>query len=332
MNNLKKMFTNKYKADPVESILSTIADYGLMQMGQKPTYVDRMNQEYGDIYQRDIDAQKALEERQRQDQLMGLKLNEDARAGEKMMRDADQKALENEQSLAFTDSILAQYPELQAKNVTGDDLIKLANLIETQKTRRFYQNQSSKDRQDEISNRFDLNKLEGLSKRVEKSGVPEIEGSLNVVESLISGKSDIPGVGMIDSLKPDWATSEEGKTIRRNIAGAANQILKSRSGAAVTDPEYARFLNEAMTGKFTSEASLKSGLVKMRQDLLNIKGAIAKGYEPKIVKMYEQNTGDFNLGTNAGSKHPIKKLYSKSRNQTKIIYSDGTEEVLDGQR
>lgn len=160
MNNLKKMFTNKYKADPLESILSTIADYGLMQMGQKPTNVARMDQEYSDAYQRDIDAQKALEERQRQDQLMGIRLNEDARAGEKMMR-------ENDASQAFTDVINKRRPDLglEGTGIQGEDAYKLLSLDEQAALRRQLAAQNASNRKDEKSSKL----KETVSRMIEGS-------------------------------------------------------------------------------------------------------------------------------------------------------------------
>lgn len=314
--------------DPVEGILASIADSALIPLKVAPHHVADMEREDQNKYDQYQDSIKNERNRQSDDLTRNLKINEDAREGEKFMREKDKEDLTQHQSSALTDAVLAQYPELKLEDVAGKDSLALANLIETQKTRRMMQHNATADRQAAINDRFDQGKLEGLSKRVEKSGAPEIEGSLNVVDSLIAGKKDIPGVGMLDSLTPDFLVSEEGKTIRRNLAGIANQILKSRSGAAVTDPEYARFLNEAMTGKLTSEASLKSGLVKMRQDLNNMKSSIAKGYNPKIVKMYQDNGGNLDLGTNQNGKTVVKTQTNPKTGQKRVIYSDGTAEIL----
>lgn len=56
-------------------------------------------------------------------------------------------------------------------------------------------------------------------------------------------KKDIPGFGET-GFAPEWALSSEGKTMRQNVSGVANVILKARSGGAVTPQEGDRLLNE----------------------------------------------------------------------------------------
>ncbi len=289
----------------ISDILAGISDAALMSRGKNPTAQKELDDQSRDNY-------KLLQEKQAADRDIantkfnqGAITNREGRESTKFGQEQDTYARGLKSSNALTKSILEQYPDLKLDDVEGKDALALAKLIEEQKTRRDIASANLEnarnnrtDRQDAINDRFDAGKLEGLSKRIEKSGAPQIEDSLNIIDALMDGKSDIAGVGMIDSLKPDFLVSEEGKQIRRNVAGVANTILKSRSGAAVTDQEYARFLNEAMTGKLTSEASLKSGLQKMRQDLVNMKSSIAKGYDPKIVKKYQENEGELDLGSN----------------------------------
>jgi hypothetical protein len=45
-----------------------------------------------------------------------------------------------------------------------------------------------------------------------------------------------------------------------------------------------------------------------------------------------QKAGKQVAGENVGQKTAVKKQYSASRNQTKVVYSDGTEEILDGKQ
>jgi hypothetical protein len=71
----------------------------------------------------------------------------------------------------------------------------------------------------------------------------------------------------------------------------ANLLLKSRSGAAVTDPEYARFLKEAGTGNFSSETDLMSGLAKMKKNLIDINKNIGLKYGKDVLAEYQNRTG-----------------------------------------
>lgn len=273
------------------SILAGLSDALLAsETGRDPNYLGTL-QSHADVdYKRRFEAQKALEERQRQDQLMGLKLQADAREGEKLMRDADQKALENEQSLAFTDSILAQYPELQAKNVTGDDLIKLANLIETQKTRRFYQNQEGKNKQDEITDRQLRTQKEKLSKRIQDSGLKTLSDSLDQIDQLMVGETDIPGYGQT-AMSPGLFLSKSGKRMRNLVEGLSNIQLKERSGAAVTAQEFKRFLNEFGKGNFKNDEQLKIGLQRLRESVNRDTDTIQRGYDQSVIDDYYSGEG-----------------------------------------
>ena len=78
-------------------------------------------------------------------------------------------------------------------------------------------------------------------------------------------KADIQGIGLLGQLRPDFLTSNTSVDFRQNVQSLANQLLKTRSGAAVTDQEYARFLKEAGSGNFSNEANLMSGLRKMKR-------------------------------------------------------------------
>lgn len=89
-----------------------------------------------------------------------------------------------------------------------------------------------------------------LSKRLSDENVPFVDTTLNTIEGMLreytdtTGKvtKDIPGYGRLESFTPDAFAGQDARDLRQTVAGLANTILKSRSGAAVTDTELRRFL------------------------------------------------------------------------------------------
>lgn len=102
---------------------------------------------------------------------------------------------------------------------------------------------------------------------LEKAGVPEFDQALGVVEQNLNkypvGK--LPAYGRVLSAVPNWALDNEGQGVRADMAQAANILLKSRSGAAVTDSEMRRFLQEVASGGGMAEETLRRGWANVRR-------------------------------------------------------------------
>jgi hypothetical protein len=109
---------------------------------------------------------------------------------------------------------------------------------------------SEKDRDDRVRR---------LGETLEKAGLPELEQALGSVRGVLTQYTTVPGYGRVMSMAPDFALSDEAQQVRSNMQMAANIILKSRSGAAVTNQEQQRFLREVALGKGMSEAALRNG-------------------------------------------------------------------------
>lgn len=63
----------------------------------------------------------------------------------------------------------------------------------------------------------------------------------------------LPGVGRVEGFFPDVAIGTEAQMVRSTISSLGNMIMKSRSGAAVTDQELKRLLREMALGSFDEE-------------------------------------------------------------------------------
>jgi hypothetical protein len=177
---------------------------------------------------------------------------------------------------------------------------------------------------------------EKISVRVEKSGLPEMRTNMEEVLRLLPKEGDdIPGFGQTGFL-PKYMLSQEGKNLRSALSSLFNAKLSARSGAAVTEQELRRLKDEFGDFSMASDKDLMNALRRleaaMNKDIANMKA----GYDPEALEIYTGRGGD-DLSPIANprskeSKTVTKKQYSPSRNQTRIIYSDGTEEVVDGQK
>lgn len=147
-----------------------------------------------------------------------------------------------------------------------------------------------------------LKKVADISKRMEKSGIVERTRAMKDIENFLSDKYDstlenpkkdidIEGIGVMGGFRPDFLTDEEDVSFRQNVQGLANQLLKARSGAAVTDQEYRRFLKEVGSGNFSTEQNLMDGLKKMKRDIADQTANITQSYGKDVRKEYEDATG-----------------------------------------
>lgn len=136
-----------------------------------------------------------------------------------------------------------------------------------------------------------------LSKRMADEQIPLVETQLRTIESTLGGFTngkgkvvkDIPGFGRVDSLVPNVMASPEALDLRQQVQSLANVVLKSRSGAAVTDNELRRFLVEAGSGSMMPEQQLVKGIGLMRQWFNAQKSNLKGGYSPDIVQSYYDN-------------------------------------------
>lgn len=103
--------------------------------------------------------------------------------------------------------------------------------------------------------------------QLEKAALPEFDQALEIAESVLTtykpGK--LPGYGRVMSAVPSGMLSNEGQLARTDMQMAANILLKARSGAAVTDSEMRRFLQEVATGAGMSEEAMRKGWANVRK-------------------------------------------------------------------
>src|SRR5210317_96029 len=102
---------------------------------------------------------------------------------------------------------------------------------------------------------------------------------------------DLPGVGFFGGRSP--ITSTEGRILRSKLAAFQNVVLKERSGAAVTESELNRIVNELAGGETTKdEKALLSTLNSARRALEQEKLEVINSFsDQKALNKYLTNEG-----------------------------------------
>lgn len=132
------------------------------------------------------------------------------------------------------------------------------------------------------------------SNTLEKAGVPEFSQALGLVEGTL-GKykpGELPGYGRLAGAVPNALSTTEMQVTRTNMQQAANILLKSRSGAAVTDSEMRRFLTEVAMGAGMSEQAMRNGWANVRKTFDAKRGAIAAGASPEVHEEFTARGGE----------------------------------------
>jgi hypothetical protein len=154
--------------------------------------------------------------------------------------------------------------------------------------------QAAQEKQDQKAQQFSDKQIAGLTTRMQANNMPGLLGaaeSLNNTFAKYKGKSSIPGVGPLENTLPNWMMSTEGQVNRGDLAEFANQVLKLRSGAAVTDQELRRFLNEIATGTGVSEETFKKRWPKIMQHMEKVQNQLLAGVDDVDREEYFRRTG-----------------------------------------
>ena len=150
--------------------------------------------------------------------------------------------------------------------------------------------------------------MERLSQNFVKSGVGEMDIILKPVEQSINANmkqvqqedgelvwvGSLPGYGLVKKAV-QYLPGEAGYEAREFAGRAAtliNTVLKQRSGAAVTEPEWQRLEQEFASG-ITTAAGFASWVQRVRNYTDRVQINIFGGYQPIVVNRYNANLGIF---------------------------------------
>lgn len=196
----------------------------------------------------------------------------------------------------------------------------------------------------------DLKKQELALKGTEKKTGKQLPASVgsNVAEFDAAEKS----IKMIDEkfgekasgkLAPiaEWLPGTDASSYDDDRKAAAQDIGRIMEGGKLTEEDFQRYYDMLPDPTDSDERAankintLSKMMVDKKQSI--VQGLSDAGYNTSKFKMTDpyQSKVFQPSGTaiaDEGKKKVLRKQYSASRNQTKIIYNDGTEEVVDGKQ
>lgn len=183
------------------------------------------------------------------------------------------------------DSMASQAITVRGQNMTDARARDLAALKsqELNQTKQLAADAKNLDRVDK--------KVTAFATQLDKTNVPQFESLLSDIEADIGKFKDIPGYGGIMGNLPTFLQTEEGRSLRQKIATLRNLTLKDRSGAAVTNQELTRLLEELGTGMLKTDADLKRGLAGVRKNLDAVKQNVVAGVDDDTLNEYQQRGG-----------------------------------------
>lgn len=169
---------------------------------------------------------------------------------------------------------LAARERAQEANALRASLAAQANALRAQlagdanNTRLLIAGMKGNDKEDAKATKAMNDNTIKLGKDLEKAGIPEFHQALSTVESTLGKfkQGELPGFGRMAGLVPSFMEDDQTQMVRSDMQAAANILLKSRSGAAVTESESVRFLQEVAAGKGMSEAALRNGWNNVRRN------------------------------------------------------------------
>lgn len=150
-----------------------------------------------------------------------------------------------------------------------------------------------------------MQKTKQFSDQLQKIGVPGMQQQLDAIDSILAENANkpdkVPGYGRVEGAVPTMFLSNDAQKLRQTVQSLANVVLKSRSGAAVTEPEQKRFLEELGNGTWMPEERLLDGLKLMRGLVESEKRNAAAGVSNDVLDMYSATPGAMDM---TGYKRP----------------------------
>jgi hypothetical protein len=137
-------------------------------------------------------------------------------------------------------------------------------------------------------------------------------------------KNDPSLTGSFRGLAPDWvrnATNEKAITTRDDVRAAAQGALKATLGSQFTEKEGERIMNQAYNERLSPQANIDKIDAAIKELEGHQQAMLAKS------KHFEQHGSLRGFETPSAEKTVVKK-YKGDKGSTKVVYSDGSEEII----
>jgi hypothetical protein len=152
---------------------------------------------------------------------------------------------------------------------------------------------------------------------------------------------DLPGVGFFGGKNP--FTSTEGRLLRSKLAAFQNVVLKERSGAAVTESELNRIVNELAGGEATKDekallSALNASRRALEQEKLEVinsfrdQKALNKYLESEGISLYDSPTFIQGVAKQEGAYMPIEGRNILEVDGKQITFIGGVRFVYDDKK
>jgi hypothetical protein len=159
------------------------------------------------------------------------------------------------------------------------------------------------------------------------ANISRLGQALNNLE-IEAKNSTIPLSGRVAGRLPDFMKSEKAIEAKQEIDKITTESLRPILGAQFTENEGEMIRKLSYDNTLSPEANIK----KIKSSLLDLQKL--KDSKDQMYN-YLQDKGTivgYKPAKEATEKVVAKKLYSASRNQTKIVYADGSEEIKEGKQ
>lgn len=154
----------------------------------------------------------------------------------------------------------------------------------------------------------------------------EIAKLEKVVGDLSSGKVTTGG---LTGMFPDQLTSKDVLSARSDVQSSVMGSLRALLGAQFTEKEGERVIKNTWNEADSTENNI-ARLQRLVNDLKN--KAQDKSQKASYFQENKSSLAGFKAEPKQSAKSIAKKEYSANRNQTRITYTDGSTEILDGKK
>lgn len=152
------------------------------------------------------------------------------------------------------------------------------------------------DQQKKDDVRYVEQRREKLSADLAGENIPVLESSISEMESLIAKfEGNLPGINIAEQ----WLMDEDTKAVKSAFATLRNAVLKDRSGAAVTNPEFDRLQEEIRGSVAPTDADIIRWVGRLRNAIEADKANIFAGYGDAVKQEYWKAPGSVRLGATA---------------------------------
>ena len=109
-------------------------------------------------------------------------------------------------------------------------------------------------------------------------------------KEILESGGDIPGVGRVDALTPDFLSSDKAISVRNQAQDLVDALLKMQSGSTVSEQERTRKYQSYGIGS-RDERNFKTGMQRLRGDIEAKLKATEAGFRPEVVDQYRNQGG-----------------------------------------